>query len=274
MVDCDKGIQDCTKQCPTKSYCCIARASNDCRMTTLSTQWYTLHCVTRGYDNGNEGWSWQACKIVQATTNLSHGCGLITSAITKAWGASNYNWSQCYDSMSRTQQSFFIVILQGATTITDECKGRTKWLPCNNQIFMLSITGCNDDHIAPRNKQQRKYAEVGYGKYAKDGTGVLLRQHVWCQGRVWWVPKEAAFVKEGKDESLATRALVAYIVQDNNEPLATKGLRAAYAVQGNDEPLATKSDWAMTFNDCKGTKVLAVKLIMPITTSHHCNDVS
>ena len=64
-----------------------------------------------------------------------------------------------------------------------------------------------------------------------------------------------------------------YLVQEDNEPLATKGLRTAYAVQGNDELLATKSNWATTFGDCKVAKVLAVKFIVPITTPHHHNEV-
>jgi hypothetical protein len=70
------------------------------------------------------------------------------------------------------QQSFPYILLQGETTIKDEGKGRTKQLPHSNQIFMLLIAGCNDDHITPCNKQQHTYAEVGYGKYPKDGTQV------------------------------------------------------------------------------------------------------
>jgi hypothetical protein len=47
-----------------------------------------------------------------------------------------------------------------------------------------------------------------------------------------------------------------------------------YAMEGNDEPLATKSNWAMTFDNRKGTKVLAIKLIVPITIPHHRNKAS
>ncbi len=65
--------------------------------------------------------------------------------------------------------------------------------------------------------------------------------------------------------------LAAYVMQDDDEPLAIKGLRAAYAVQGNDEPLATKSNWAMTFDNCKGATAPAIKLIESIPTPHHCH---
>jgi hypothetical protein len=43
-------------------------------------------------------------------------------------------------------------------------------------------------------------------------------------------------------------------MQDNNEPLATKGFRAVYTMQSNDEPLVTKSNRAKTFNDHEGAK--------------------
>jgi hypothetical protein len=62
-----------------------------------------------------------------------------------------------------------------------------------------------------------------------------------------------------------------YIMQDDDEPLATKDLRDAYAVQGKDKPLATMGDWATTFNDREGAKVLTIKLIARIVTPHHCN---
>jgi hypothetical protein len=68
------------------------------------------------------------------------------------------------------------------------------------------------------------------------------------------------------------RQLAAYIIQDNDEPLATKGLRATYAVQGNNKPLATIGDWATTFDDHEGAKTSTVKLITPIAILHHCNE--
>jgi hypothetical protein len=63
------------------------------------------------------------------------------------------------------RQSFFYVVLRGATTKKDKGEGRTKQLQCNIQICMLLFAGCNDDHIPPRNDQQHKYAKVEYGKY-------------------------------------------------------------------------------------------------------------
>jgi hypothetical protein len=51
------------------------------------------------------------------------------------------------------------------------------------------------------------------------------------------------------------------------------GLRVAYAVQGNKKPLATKSNWAMTIDDHEGAKAPTVKLIVPVTIPHHRNKV-
>ncbi len=65
--------------------------------------------------------------------------------------------------------------------------------------------------------------------------------------------------------------LATYIVQDDNEPLATKGLRAIYAMQGKDKPLATIGDWATAFDDHEGAKAPTVKLIAPNMILHHCN---
>jgi hypothetical protein len=66
--------------------------------------------------------------------------------------------------------------------------------------------------------------------------------------------------------------LATYVMQDNNESLATKGLRTMYAMQGNDKPLPTKSNWATTFKHCEGTKALSIKLITPIVIPYHCNE--
>jgi hypothetical protein len=39
-------------------------------------------------------------------------------------------------------------------------------------------------------------------------------------------------------------------------------IKVAYAVQGMDKPLTAIGDWAMTFNNHKGAKVLRIKLIV------------
>ncbi len=61
-------------------------------------------------------------------------------------------------------------------------------------------------------------------------------------------------------------------MQDDNEPLATKGLRTAHAVQGNDKPLTTIGDWATTFDNCEGAKALTIKSIAPIVIPYHRNE--
>jgi hypothetical protein len=40
-------------------------------------------------------------------------------------------------------------------------------------MFMLSFARCNNDHTVQCNDQRRKYAEVEYGEYAKDGVYII-----------------------------------------------------------------------------------------------------
>jgi hypothetical protein len=152
-------------------------------------------------------------------------------------------------------------------------------------MFMLLFTGCNNDHTAPHDNQQRKYAEVEYSEYAKDGMYIAKGKYIECpkdimydiEGRYGKYAKEDASIKEGHNEPLAKEGdneplakdgnwlgktmsplpqgqLAMYVMQDNNEPLATKGLRTAYAMQGNNKHLTTIGDWATTFDDCEGAK--------------------
>jgi hypothetical protein len=73
--------------------------------------------------------------------------------------------------MSTTQQSFALyVVLRKGATVMKKAREEQLRLPHHNQTFMLSCAGCDDDHIASRNDQRRKYAEVKYGEYAKDGV--------------------------------------------------------------------------------------------------------
>jgi hypothetical protein len=140
-------------------------------------------------------------------------------------------------------------------------------LPRNNQTFMLLCAGCDDDHIAPRDDQRCKYAEVDYGEYAEDGMHIAKGMYVAkgkyieyakdvvyvAEGEYGEYAKEEASVEEGHNEPLAKEGndgplakdgdwlgttmsplpkgqLAAYVMQDDDEPLTTKGLRTAYAV--------------------------------------------
>jgi hypothetical protein len=116
-------------------------------------------------------------------------------------------------------------------------------------------------------------AKGKYGKYAKEDASVEEGHN-------------KPLAKKGNDEPLAKDGdrlsttmsplpqgqLAAYVMHDNNEPLATKGLRTAYAVQGNDKPLTTIGDWATTFDDCEGAKALTTKSFVPIVIPYHCNE--
>ncbi len=116
-------------------------------------------------------------------------------------------------------------------------------------------------------------AEGEYGEYAKEDASVEEGHN-------------GPLAKEDDDEPLAKDGdwlsttmsplpqgqLAAYVMQDDDEPLTTKGLRTAYAVQGNDEPLTTIGDWARTYDDCEGAKALTIKLIVPIAIPYHRNE--
>jgi hypothetical protein len=184
---------------------------------------------------------------------------------------------------------------------------------CNShttiKYYTLLLTGFDNSHITPCDKQQRKYAEVGYSKYVKDNTqyiqdGVYVAKGLYskyaedgvyvAKGEYSKNAEEDASVKEGHNKPLTKEGnnkplakdgnwlgmtmsslpqvqLAACVMQDDNEPLATKGLMTAYTVQGNDKPLTTIGDWATTFDDSEGAKVLTIKLIMLIVISYHCN---
>jgi hypothetical protein len=43
-------------------------------------------------------------------------------------------------------------------------------------------------------------------------------------------------------------------------------------MKGNDKPLTTIGDWAMTFDNREGSKVLTIKSIAPIVIPHYRNE--
>jgi hypothetical protein len=110
----------------------------------------------------------------------------------------------------------------------------------------------------------------------KASTLSMQKTGVHCQGQVWGVRQEDASVEEGHNKPLAKEGNDEPLAKDgnwagyNNEPLTTRAL-ATYIVHGNNEPLATLSNWATTFDNCKGAKVPTIKLIVSITTPHHCH---
>ncbi len=172
---------------------------------------------------------------------------------------------------------------------------------------MLSCAGCDGNHIAPRDDKRCKYAEVEYGKYAKDGMYITKGMYV-AKGKYIEYAKDVVYVaggkygkytkkdasveeghnkplaKEGNNKALAKDGnwlgttmsplpqgqLATYVMQDDDEPLTTKGLRTVYVVQGNDEPLTTMGDWAMTIDDREGAKAPTVRLIIPIAILRDC----
>jgi hypothetical protein len=152
------------------------------------------------------------------------------------------------------------------------------------KYYMLLFAGCNNDHIAPCYDQQCKYAKVEYGNYAGDGVYITKGNYIEytkdsvyvAKGEYGKYAKEDASVKEGHHEPP--------VKEGNNKPLAKMATRlgktmslsplkqlTVYTMQDNNEPLTTKSNWATTFDNCKGAKAPAVKLIVSMRTPHHCH---
>jgi hypothetical protein len=97
---------------------------------------------------------------------------------------------------------------------------------------MLSCAGCDDDHIAPRDDQRHKYAEVEYGEYAEDGMYITKGMYV-AKGKYIEYAEDVAYVAEGEYGEYAKED--ASVEEGHNEPLAK---------EGDDEPLAKNGDWA------------------------------
>jgi hypothetical protein len=103
---------------------------------------------------------------------------------------------------------------------------------------MLLFAGCNNDHITPRNNQQREYAKVGYGEYA--GKGV----HV-AKGKYIEYAKDSVYVAKGEYGEYAKED--ASVEEGHNKPL-TK--------EGNNKPLAKDGDWAGYNNETLATRAI------------------
>ncbi len=130
-------------------------------------------------------------------------------------------------------------------TIPDECEGRTKQLPRNNQILMLSIAGCNGNHIAPRDRQQREYAEVVTArtpkttcKYAQEGVYV-------AKGKYSKYAEDGVYSVKGKYSRNMEED--ASVEEGHNEPLAK---------EGNNKPLVKDRDWAEYDDKSLATRVI------------------
>jgi hypothetical protein len=97
---------------------------------------------------------------------------------------------------------------------------------------MLLFAGCDDDHIAPHDNQRCKYAEVEYGKYAKDSMYIAKSMYV-TKGKYIEYAKDSVYHAKGKYGEYALEA--ASVKEGHNKPLAKKG---------DDKPLAKNGDWA------------------------------
>ncbi len=146
--------------------------------------------------------------------------------------------------MLTRRQSFLYVVSQGATTLKDEGEGRTKWLPLDNQNFMLLFAGCNNK---PYLATWWPAAQVCWGWVRQ----VRQRQHVhWqrcvhcqrqvhlvCQGccvRCWgqvWQERQGGCIHQGGPQRASFQRRQWQPLDKNgnwagcnNEPLSTRAI--------------------------------------------------
>jgi hypothetical protein len=112
------------------------------------------------------------------------------------------------------------------------------------RIYMLSFAECNDDCIAPRNDQQRKYAEVEYGKYAEDGVYIVKGEYV-AKGKYIEYAKDVTYIAKGEYGKCAKED--ASVKEGHNEPLAK---------EGDNKPLSKNGHWAGCDNESLATRVI------------------
>jgi hypothetical protein len=128
-------------------------------------------------------------------------------------------------------------------------------------MFMLLFVGCNNDHTAPPDDQWRKYAEVKYGKYDKDGVYIAKGAYVTkgkyieyaedvvyvvTKGKYGKYAKEDTSIEEGHNKPLAKEGNGKPLAKDGNwlgttmSPLP-QGQLDAYVMRDDDEPLTTRA---------------------------------
>jgi hypothetical protein len=131
-----------------------------------------------------------------------------------------------------TRQSFLGCIARSDNDKTMNAREGRVRLPRNNQNFMLSSAGCDDDCTAPHDNQRRKYAEVKYGEYTRDGMYIAKGMYV-AKGKYIEYTKDVVYVPEGEYGKYAKED--ASVKEGHNKPLAK---------EGDNEPLAKDGDWA------------------------------
>ncbi len=88
----------------------------------------------------------------------------------------------------------------------------------NNQMFMLSFAGCDNNHTMPCDDQRLKYAEVKYSECAKDGVYIAkgmyvtkgkyieyAKRRVHCRRWVWWVRQGGRIHRGGPQQASRQR---------------------------------------------------------------------
>ena len=262
--------QRCTCQATTNQiFSCITGASNNCKMTSMSTQWQFL--CPMSYCKKLR-WRQQQLIATSAQDCLSDNLpydwyGLTTLMIVKAWNASNEIDCDATTTMLTTRQSFWDCIARNNDNKTTNSREGQVWLPRNNQNIMLLFARCKGDRTAQCKDQWRKYAEVEYSKYAKEDVRAHQRRCVHCQGhvhfqrQVHWVcqrwnvhcrkraqwecctacmflrastlstPKTTCTLPRASMASMPKE--VAFIKEGHNEPLVKEGNNKTLAKDGN-----------------------------------------
>jgi hypothetical protein len=113
-------------------------------------------------------------------------------------------------------------------------------------MFMLSFTGCDDDHTPPCNDQRLKYAEVEYTASTQKTAFTLPNA---CM-----LPK-ASTLRTSETDCTSPRASMAS-TPSKEDAFVEEGHKVPLAKEGDDEPLAEDGDWAGYNNEPLATRAI------------------
>ncbi len=121
-------------------------------------------------------------------------------------------------------------------------------------MFMLPFAGCDNDHITPCKDQQSEYAKVGYAEYTGKGVTSPKGSTASMPKTACTVPRASTArtpVRPGSSRRVSTSPLPMRAKMNCLPRMATglgmtmspspQGQLATYVVQGNNEPLATRA---------------------------------
>ncbi len=230
MVDCNEGAH--AKQQPTKLYGASQEQATIVEQHRQCND-HVLHCVARGYNSGDNGWSQQAHEIAQAMNNPFHWCGSTTSTIMKAWIASN---KIDRDAMTQCQQhdnhSFLSYCKEWQQYQTNAREERN-----NSHATIKCSCCCLQDARWQYHTTQQPAAQVCWGQVQqvpKDGVCIAKGVYI-AKGKYIEYAKDIVYVAKCEYGNYAKED--ASIKEGHNKPLTKKD---------NNKPLAKDGNWLGT----------------------------